>query len=330
MEQIIIRKSMEGEDGAVFEFRYIGIPFEIYNEKKTEELIAAFLDRKVLHCDMLRNVAYLRTILDCSKEKLLVVQYKDRDNEEIVKYDDGSLVLYECKNYGDENLNHMEVKFQPNNALKISFSDFEDKNIVGYPNIKDTKNKFGEIVDHINSLANAKFVYLDDDTKAIIEAYKLFYTENPDFSKEDINIKIQTMLSILAQFGISFGEYSFRINDGMPESLTLLQMINRLFPLGEITVVKDPVELKESAKETIEIVGETIREVIDDNQDENEVLITISKTIYAGRYDLVSLYDVKKLVEYPDINLTYNDADSSVQLVEKINKKLFNNRYYNR
>lgn len=327
MEQITIRKIKGYEDGTVFEFRYEGIPFEVYDEEKSEELIGKFLNKKTLHRDMLRNVAYIRTILNSSKEKLLVIHYKDRDNEETVKYDNGILSFYEGKKYDDESLNYMKVKFQPNDELKISFSDFEDKQIIEYPNIKDTKNQFDEMVDHINSLVNVKPVYLNNDTKAIIETYKLFYDENPDFSKEDINIKIQTMLSILAQFDISFGDYSFYINERMPESLTLLQMVNRLFPLGEVTVIEDPVKLKETAKETIRIVGETIRETIGNNQDVNEALITISKTIYAGRYNLVSVYDdIEKLVEYPNINLTYSEANSSTQLVKRIKKKLDDNK----
>ena len=327
MEQITIRKIKGYEGGTVFEFRYEGIPFEVYDEEKSEELIGKFLNKKSLHRDMLRNVAYIRTILNSSKEKLLVIHYKDRDNEETVKYDNGILSFYEGKKYDDESLNYMKVKFQPNDELKISFSDFEDKQIIEYPNIKDTKNQFDEMVDHINSLLNVKPVYLNNDTKAIIETYKLFYDENPDFSKEDINIKIQTMLSILAQFDISFGDYSFYINERMPESLTLLQMVNRLFPLGEVTVIEDPVKLKETAKETIRIVGETIRETIGNNQDVNEALITISKTIYAGRYNLVSVYDdIEKLVEYPNINLTYSEANSSTQLVKRIKKTLDDNK----
>lgn len=327
MEQVTIRKTKEYEDGTVFEFRYEGIPFEIYNEEKVEELIGKFLNKKALHRDMLQNVAYMRTILNSSEEKLLVIQYKDRGNEETVKYDNGILFFYECKKYDDEGLNYMEVEFQPS-ELKISFSDFEGKQIIEYPNVEDMKNKFDEVVNHINSLTNVKPVYLNNDTKAIIEAYKLFYGENPDFSKEDINIKIQTMLSILAQFDISFGEYSFFINERMPESYALLQMVNRLSPLGEVTVIEDPVKLKETAKETIEIVGKTIREEIGNKQDMNEALITISKTIYAGQYNLVSIYDdVEKLVEYPNINLTYSEANSSVQLVKKIKKQIDDNRY---
>ncbi len=39
--------------------------------------------------------------------------------------------------------------------------------------------------------------------KVLIEIYKLFYNENPDFSLSNTSIKVQTMMSILAQFGIT-------------------------------------------------------------------------------------------------------------------------------
>ena len=187
------------------------------------------------------------------------------------------------------------------------------------------KNKFDEVVEHINSLTHVKPVYLNDDAKAIIETYKLFYGENPDFSKGDINIKIQTMLSILAQFGISLGDYSFRINEIMPESLAFLQMVNSLFPLGEVTVIEDPVQLKEGAKETIKLIGETIREDVDRDYDQHmKALMTISKTIYVGHY--ASDYNVDKLLEYPNIDLTSSEVDKSVQLVKKIEWKLNDNK----
>lgn len=325
MEKIFIKESKKYENGAVFEFRYVGIPFENYNAEKANKLIDAFLNKKMSHGDMLKDVAYLRTILSCSKEKLLVVEFTDGNNNEIAKYEDGILTSYESKKCDDKSSNNMEVKYQVGSALNISFSDFQDKSIVEYPNIKEMKNKFDEVVEHINSLTHVKPVYLNDDAKAIIETYKLFYGENPDFSKGDINIKIQTMLLILAQFGISLGDYSFRINEIMPESLALLQMVNSLFPLGEVTVIEDPVQLKEGAKKTIKLIGETISEDVDRDYDQHmKALMTISKTIYAGHY--ASDYNVDKLLEYPNIDLTSSEVDKSVQLVKKIEWKLNDNK----
>ena len=325
MEQVNLQKFKEYKNGMTFEFRYEGIPSNVFDKEKVEKLIDTFLNKEALHRDMLRNVTYIRTILNTAKEKLLVVECSDKDNKETVKYDNGILFSYECKQYDVESSNYMEVNFTPGSALNISFSDFEEECIIKYPNTEATKDKFDKVLDYIDSLANVSAVYLDNDSKALIEIYKLFYNDNPDFSKEDINIKVQTMMSILAQFNIYFGDYSFSINEDMPESVTLLQMVNRLFPLGEVVAVEDPIELRERAKQTIKIVGETIRTTIGDETDINEALITISKTVYAARYDITSMYDVKKLVEYPNLNLTFSEVENSVQLVKTIERKIYEN-----
>jgi len=317
MEKVTIRKFREHGDGVEFGFSYVGEPFPVYDEKKVGKLIDKFLSKGLSHCDMLRNVSYIRTMLNTCREELLVVQYKDGDNEEIVKYDNGDLVLYES------NHDYMQVKFQSGGKLEVSFSD-KDNSITQYQKVKGVEEKFDAMMDHITSLSYVSPVYLDQSSKAIITAYQLFYNENPDFSKDDINIKIQTMLSILAQFNICLGDYSFRIHEKMPESFSLSQVVNKLFPLGEITVIEDPLEFKDEAKETIEIVGKTITEMIGNEPDRNEALITISKTIYAGRYG-VTAFDVKKLVEQPDVDLTYREADFCVQLVKTIKRRLDNN-----
>lgn len=324
MEQLNLRKLKESKNGATLEFRYEGIQNNVFDKEKTEKLIESFLSKDTLHQDMIRNIIYLRTILKDTEEKLLVVKYENDDSTEIVKYDNGFLFSFECKKVNSED--YIEAKFTPCDGLTVSFGNFGHDHIMEPIQAKNTKDKFAEIVDHIASLRKASCVYLDNDSKAVIEAYKLFYNENLDFSKEDINIKIQTMMSILVQFNICFGDYSFNINDKMPESIRVAKMVNHLFPLGEVVAIEDPIELKEEAKETIKMVGETIREAIVDESDINEELIALSKTIYAGRYNIASIHDVKKLTEDPNLNLTFNEAESSTQLVKKIEMKLNKNR----
>lgn len=111
----------------------------------------------------------------------------------------------------------------------------------------------------------------------------------------------------------------------MPESLNILQQVDKLFPLAEVVILDEPIELPSRTKETIQIIGEMIREVIGNETDMNEALITISKTIYAGNYHIDSMYDcydIKKLIAYPYVNLTFKEAEASVQLVKKINERL--------
>lgn len=66
----------------------------------------------------------------------------------------------------------------------------------------------------------------------------------------------------------------------MPISLELRQKVNRLYPLGEISIVENSiVEISEEAKKIIKIVGRNIREAISCEQSEIEALITISRVI---------------------------------------------------
>lgn len=338
MTEIKINKFKKYESGATFEFRYEGTPTLVFDEEKVDKLIETFLnDEKTLKV-MTRNISYIRTILKDSNEKLLVVKYDDGKNIETVKYDNKILFSYEYKKYNEFDSNYMNVKYTRGDELSVSFSDLITKRPARDPRItmidnyingdertEKVKDDFSNILDHIMDLKNSRAIYLSDDSKLLIEIYKLFYKENPDFSKKDIHIKMQTMVSILAQFNICCGDYSFDIIEKMPESLKLYQEISDLFPLGEVTVVDNPIQLKESAKEYIEIIGETIRETIGNERNMNDALITISKAIYAGRYD-ITYHDVKELVEYPNVNLTLKQAESSIKLVEKINTKMFENK----
>lgn len=326
MSQININKLKKYENGVTFEFRYEGNSTPVFDEEKAERLIEKFLSNEKKVSVMSRNISYIRTILKDTDEKLLVIKYNDGKNVETVKYDNKVLFLFECKEYNDESSNYMEVSFTPGRGLKVSFSDLENDCITDYPQSKTIKDKFNQIIEHIEDLKNAGFVYLDNDSKLLIEIYKLFYNENPDFSKEDINIKIQTMMLILAQFDICYGDYTFDFYEKMPESLTIFQKVYNLFPLGEITIVDNPLELKASAKKYIKIVGETIRDTLGNEENLNEALITISKAIYAGRFDLTYYSNnIKELTEYPNINLTVGEAKSSLKLVKKIKDRIFEN-----
>ena len=74
------------------------------------------------------------------------------------------------------------------------------------------------------------------------------------------------MMFILSQFGFSLGDnYWFHLYGKvkMPISLELRQKVNRLYPLGEISIVENSiVEISEEAKKIIKIVGRNIREAI--------------------------------------------------------------------
>ena len=180
------------------------------------------------------------------------------------------------------------------------------------------------MLQEIYYLSHAKPIELDQDSKVIVEVYKLFYNKNPDFSNKNINIKIQTMLSILAEFYISVGDYGFSLSGkrNIPMSMNLSNLVYELFPLGEIKEIDNPIQLREDAKKTISIVGEGIRNTIDSTDNQEEALITISKVIHAARYNLSSTASIEDVAKYTDCSS--DEVESSMKLVKRINTKIHN------
>ena len=81
----------------------------------------------------------------------------------------------------------------------------------------------------------------------------------------------------------------------------------------------DNIKLKDESREIIGIVGDSIRELIHDD-DMDDALITISKVIYASRYNLSSKADINEIAKFTNRGL--DEVKTSVQLVKKIEKRL--------
>lgn len=322
MEPIIISKTLNFAKGSI-EVRYKGIPSVNADLDKIDALLEDFISNH-RHNYMIENVSIVRTILTNCEEKLLVIFYQDEKGSELVKYDNSNLFLYE-KSQREENSEYYDrykIKYEPTNGIKLHYNNHET-DVADYLGIELVSKEITEIMKQIYYLKNAKPIVLDTDDKALIEIYKLFYNENPDFSSKGINIKVQTMMSILAEFGISLeDDYGFSLcgKVKMPVSLNLEQRVNKLYPLGKVSSFEDGVKLAEEPKKIIKIVGETIKETITNEQNQNEVLITISKVIHAGRYCISSNSDVEKLSEF--IESSTDKVESSIKLVKRIETRI--------
>ena len=322
MEPIIISKTLNFAKGSI-EVRYNGIPSVNADLDKIDALLEDFISNH-RHNYMIENVSIVRTILTNCEEKLLVIFYQDEKGSELVKYDNSNLFLYE-KSQREENSEYYDrykIKYEPTNGIKLHYNNHET-DVADYLGIELVSKEITEIMKQIYYLKNAKPIVLDTDDKALIEIYKLFYNENPDFSSKGINIKVQTMMSILAEFGISLeDDYGFSLcgKVKMPVSLNLELRVNKLYPLGKVSSFEDGVKLAEEPKKIIKIVGETIKETITNEQNQNEVLITISKVIHAGRYCISSNSDVKKLSEF--IESSTDKVESSIKLVKRIETRI--------
>ncbi len=322
MKPISIRKTLNFTKGSIG-IRYNGILNDNANLGKINALLEDFINNH-RHNYMTENVSIVRTIFKDCEEKLLVIFYQDETGSELVKYDNSNLSLYE-KSKREENSEHFDrykIKYESPYDIKLDYNN-KETDMSNYLGIELVSKEINEIIKQIYYLKNAKAVVLDTDDKSLIEIYKLFYNEKPDFSSRDINIKIQTMMSILAEFGISLGDdYAFSLwgKVKMPVSLNLEQRVNKLYPLGEVDSVEDSVKLASEPKKIIKIVGECIRETILNEQNQTEALIIISKVIHAGRYCISSNSDVKKLSEFT--KCTTDAVETSVSLVKRIKTKI--------
>lgn len=322
MKKMEFREIRNFEKGAV-EFRgeYIPLKNDI-NEDEINSMIRNYI--KSHKCNnMLENVTVLRTILSDCREKLLVISYDDEKSKEIVKYDYTKLFYFEVSKKGDNEFGNDKytLKYDSDDGIGIEY--YSDDNILEDSKVQDFTKEIKSIMEHVKMLSNAKSVTLYDEDKELIEIYKLFYKENPDFSSKDINVKVQTMMSILAEFGITLDcDYSFSLMTKlkMPVSLKLEEMVQKMYPFGVVDEVYDNVKLAEEPKKIIRIVSDSIRDVISLEDDMNDALITISKVIYAGRYNLSSKADISEIAEFT--NRSVDDVEASVQLVKRIEHKI--------
>ena len=266
--------------------------------------------------DMLKNIMMIRTILDSVEEKSLVVSYEDENTLEIVKYDCTNLYFYQKQRKNKT----LEITYMPNHGglqIKDNYCDLED-----YSTVQTVFKELASAIDRIHDLTKVKKIILDENSKRMIEIYKVFYQENPNFQSKDINIRMQTMMSILSYFDLSVG-YDFCLLGKMmmPISLQLEQDVERLYPFGEIDEVEDNVSLVQEAKKEIEIIGEAIRENISGRKELNEKLITTSRVLHAKRYNLPSNCQVDAISDF--VRRTPSEVKSTIKLVKQINDKIY-------
>lgn len=272
-------KQTDYETGEKLFFRYEGESPSVDVTEKVTDDIKIFLNDSTSHGDMYRNITYLRTILKDCKESLFVISYMDiLGNHQIVKYKDKRLITY--KNSKKIKDTKYVVESNGTAGLQISFCNVDD-DFTDYKNSKKINEQVSDTLKTISVLKNIRKVDINEDAKKLINIYKLFYGENPDFSYIDIYVRVQSMMNILESFGVSLGNnYEYNIYGGKdyPMSMTLETLISTLRPLGRIVSVDD-VGLSDKDKKIIECISASIKDVTD-----SEVgLITLSKVISMDR-----------------------------------------------
>ena len=286
--------------GNKLEIRYSGIPHSLVNLDKINKILDDFM-KNHNHNDMINNVITIRSILRECEEKILIISCQNELGSERVIYSNSELFLYE------KETRKVKMRYDASYGLKLDYNK-------SFDNLKE----INEWLEKIYSLKNVKAFYIESDDKALIEIYKLFYNENPDFSKTNIiNVKVQAMMSILAAFGIFLeSDYSFCLSNelNMPKSLNLEQRVNKLYPLGEVDDLKYSIKLNEIYQNIIRIVGDAVRLQLANKQGYYQTLASISTAICKNRYNITSTLENDKLSDFGQY--ITNEFESNLKLAK--------------
>lgn len=317
MKRINISKTLQKDNGDYVEIRYDGtLKNSTIDLDKIKILVNNFL-KNYSNNNVVEDVTAIRTIFRDCDEKSLTVFYQNESFSELVKYDDSSLIEYE-KN--SKNSPKCKFRYEKSSGISINYNNREFDSY-DYSTVKKMNSEMLEMLNQVYYLNNIKEIVLDRDDKALIEVYKLFYNKNINFCSSDINVEVQSMFSILAGFGVSLSADSgFTLSEKMPISLNLEQRIRRLYPLGEVSAISAEIKLDGNFQKIIETVGKSINDFIVNKENKDEILINVSRTIYANRYCLQFDGNIENISRVAGI--TTNDVESSIKLVKSIKSKV--------
>lgn len=163
------------------------------------------------------------------------------------------------------------------------------------------------------------------EVEVLIEIYRLFYHENPNFCDNNINIKIQSMMVILLYFGLSFSSnYGFHFLEGkrIPISFNLQDDINSLYQIGEV-MDNNLVELSKYTKRIIKIVSDIIFKEGMNSSDIVELVTKVSQIIYTREYCLQTGVNTQEIAHFLNLPVEepVEEIENKLQLVKKIENK---------
>lgn len=325
-----ISRIWQNQDESQLEINYCGFPKDnsISKEKLEEVLNNIFYNREVAP-SLADTATILKNIFRELEEHSLEI-YVDKEKE----YYEGAL-YYQGKltNYSYHKISMTEEKADiemnytctPKKGVQIKFTT--NDNFQNEYNIAQYQNEFNECINTIQKLLNINIKKLYDYDKFICTIYRLFYQENPDFSKQEHRTKTQTMLAFLAEYDIciprnqhKFYSFNLRSNSSMLSSMDLICDLHDLAPLGEIPEEISSIQLPRSDEQTIEKVGQEIRKHM--NKQENPIawFVNLVRINYIKKNCLSSNSSTQDIAEYS--NCSQDTVTNSLKLVRKIDKKV--------
>lgn len=274
-------------DGSIitidFDINYI----DSTNYRNVKQSICSYI-ANISSCDnMVRNIIYISTLLQDFKFTNLTMTYTDaKGNKEYAEYTNGlCLEYYEYDGIvlsaaNDDNI-HFKIQYTSDFNLDLSFINSDTKNLIGTDTNKIIIENFSEILSRINELKNISSIKLNMDALNLLPIYKLFYNEIPDFSNDEIKIRIQFMITILSHFGLVLNnKYTFDVVNDLPISKDLSNVIEDLLMNKQVVCLFESLEIAHDYKTIINFVVEELKKVFGETYNSFEVLKDLSKELY--------------------------------------------------
>lgn len=107
----------------------------------------------------------------------------------------------------------------------------------------------------------------------------------------------------------------------IPMSMSLYFQIYKLFPLGEVNEVIDPIKINDENKRKIFIIGEEIRNSLGPNDNLKDILISISRAIYGARWYFYQGQNILDIAR--NVNCNVSEVESCIKLVKSIDSKIY-------
>ena len=301
---------------------YIHFILKVKENKMNKVPLTYILNDKNFGTNINELIYYIRTIFRNYTEQTLKIEIEDTKCRKQVKFVNKEVEKYEYK----EKLNDVTVNFTYGpEGVNLNIDNEHSKKNIENEKINNLLTECLNSIKQLNNIKDIKINEFNKEEKILIEIYRLFFNESPDFSeKEDVN-KAQSMMWLLYKEGIYLpDEDGFTIrHTGKVWSFNIESIIDRLIPYGKINDNFDDIKLNKEAYNTIISMGQIIRRYIENK--EKNTLENISKIAYIIDRCIPIIYDVENIIEtgYVESNVDVFDIImflSNLEIVLKDDK----------
>ena len=324
-QKIKISRLFKYRDGTNLSFNFYGDSKDNdIDEDNIADLLNNIFKNRNTAPNLVEATKSLKTIFRKTNEKLLnIYRFKENETEETVSYFKSKLNMFSYhKTPTDQDNNTIKIDYTPEKSIKYSIEN-EQITKLNKNYFQETNKLLEEKFHELEQLQNLKPIILSDEAKVICTIYRLFYQQNPNFSKQEDRVKAQSMLAFLIEYDICilksgdhYYDFNLRHNHQMVMSIDLMTTLHSLAPLGEIPKEESSIKLTNWVQKTIEPVGKEIRNEMSTKENPIAWFVNIVKISHIKKYCVPSYSTEEDIANYS--NSTTESVRTSLKLVRKI------------